>query len=195
MPGLGDSKKIILISTNPKCLPRPYTNLIICSFYYSPRQNAYSRRSFHDRPHASLDFGNIKCPNAGIFIAGHSNELNLIICAKMRSKLLISLLQKVEPAWMLVAPTLKPFTILQLPFPLVVKHHFMLQLKPLLVFKTNYSVSKVSYRPITSQGLFDFESWITSESWDDVVSCVNRNSKVSFPQTSNCIAKMVMVTN
>ena len=45
--GLGDCDEIIWISTKPKCLPWPYTNLIICSFCYSPGRS--SRRNFHDR--------------------------------------------------------------------------------------------------------------------------------------------------
>ena len=65
VPGLGDCDEIIWISTKPKCLPRPYTNLTICSFYFSPGQNACSRRNFHDRLQASLDFVTTKYPNAG----------------------------------------------------------------------------------------------------------------------------------
>ena len=58
----------------------------------------------------------------------------------------------------------------------------MIHLKPPLVFKTNYSVSESSYRPIKNQGFFYVGSWITSESWDNILSCVNLNSKVSLFQ-------------
>ena len=49
-------------------------NLIISTFYYSPRQNAWSRRNSYHRLQASIDFVMTKYPNLGIFIAGDANE-------------------------------------------------------------------------------------------------------------------------
>ena len=87
---LGDCDEIISISTKPKCLPRPYTNLIICSFYYLPGQNGCSCRNFHERVQASLNFVTIKFPNAGIFIAGDANELSLnYLCKDQKLKELL----------------------------------------------------------------------------------------------------------
>ena len=90
VPGLGDCDEIIWISTKPKYLPRSYTNLITCSFYYSPGQNACSHCNIHDRLQTSLDFVTTKCPNAGIFIAGDTNELSLnYLCKDQKLKQIV----------------------------------------------------------------------------------------------------------
>ena len=81
MQGHGDCNEIIWISTKPKCLPRPYTNLIIYSFHRSPGQNACSCRNFHVILQANLHFVRTKYTYASIFIAGDTNDIShVLIC-------------------------------------------------------------------------------------------------------------------
>ena len=185
VPELGDCNEIIWISTKPKRQPWPYTNLIICSFYYSPRQRDCSYCNFHNRLQESLDFVTTKYPNVNLFIAGNANKLSFnYLCKDQKLKQIFGFPStKVGTSLDVICTNLKIFHKCPIyPIPLGGSYHFMLHLKPLLVLRTNYSVSEFLYRPITSQALFDFGSWIMSKSWDDVLSCVHLNSKVSFFQ-------------
>ena len=60
--------------------------------------------------------------------------------------------------------------------------YFCLLVKPLSSFNHSFSVTQFSYRPISNEGLFEFGSWITNESWPGLKGNNDINVKLCYFQ-------------
>ena len=54
-----------------------YNGISVCVFYYSPRQDVSSQKSFWEKLQLNSDYVQGKYPTGGMFLHGDANELRL----------------------------------------------------------------------------------------------------------------------
>ena len=77
VPFLTEYDEIMWVILKPRRLPRKFTGIALCVYYYSPGQTSEYRQAFVEKLQLSSDFVLGKYPSCGIFMMGDANELKL----------------------------------------------------------------------------------------------------------------------
>ena len=185
VPFLTEYDEIMWVILKPRRLPRKFTGIALCVYYYSPGQTSEYRQAFVEKLQLSSDFVLGKYPSCGIFMMGDANELKLHhLDAGIGLKQLVNFpTTKGGTSLDRISTNMHEFyNIPTTGAPIGGSYHFSLELNPTCSIKIDYTTTVTISRPITSEGLLTFGQWLSCEKWEKFQDAKSSNEKATIFQ-------------